>query len=128
MNKVILVGLAIVIVLAMAGGLLLRRSSSGTVTTVATSPVTSGAVATDAVSISDYAFQPSVITVKVGTKVIWTNHDAVSHSVTMDQGGAPVSKLFGRDETYSYAFDKSGTYNYYCMPHPYMKGTVVVTD
>lgn len=89
----------------------------------------SDAVATDKVSIQNFAFSPSVITVKAGTTVTWTNQDEVHHSVTVDSGSdGPNSQLFGKGESYSYTFTKAGTYKYHCMPHPYMHGTVIVTE
>ena len=84
--------------------------------------------ATDSVTIKDYAFSPATITVKVGTKVTWTNQDAVGHTVTADSGTGPDSQLIDQGQSYSYTFDKAGTYTYHCAPHPYMKGTVVVTE
>ena len=90
----------------------------------------SDAVQTDEVTISGYAFSPAVITVKAGTKVTWTNKDSVAHTVTSDSD-APAkvdSGLFGKDKSFSFTFDTAGTYNYYCEPHPYMKGTVIVTE
>ncbi len=36
--------------------------------------------------------------------------------------GTPVN------DTFSLAFDKPGTYEYYCLIHPYMRGTVTVLD
>lgn len=88
------------------------------------------AEATDAVTIQNYAFSPKAITVKVGTKVTWTNQDGVEHTVTT-QDGAPAkidSGLFGKGKSFSFTFDKAGAYEYYCEPHPYMKGTVIVTE
>jgi len=90
----------------------------------------STATQTDAVTIKDFAFSPAKITVKVGTKVTWTNQDSIGHTVTADDpsSDAPDSPTFGKGETYSFTFNKAGTYNYHCTPHPYMKGTVVVTE
>ncbi|GLG02294.1 hypothetical protein Alches_23350 [Alicyclobacillus hesperidum subsp. aegles] len=80
------------------------------------------------VSISDYSFSPSKITVPVGTTVVWTNNDLVVHSVT--SGSGKPSGLFDHDvapfATFSYTFTKPGTYPYYCKYHS-MSGTVVVT-
>lgn len=86
------------------------------------------AEATSSVTIKDYAFTPATITVKVGTKVTWTNQDAVGHTVTADSGSGPDSELFDQGQSYSYTFNKAGTYTYHCAPHPYMKGTVIVTE
>jgi amicyanin len=88
------------------------------------------AVATDTVSIENYTFSPEVITVKVGTKVTWTNNDSVHHNVVADEASsdAPDGDLIGKGESYSFTFMKAGTFNYHCSPHPYMKGTVIVTE
>lgn len=82
------------------------------------------------VDIKDYAYSPATITVKVGTKVTWTNQDNMRHDVvaTNPSADAPNSDLFGKGESYSFTFNKPGTYEYYCTPHPYMKGKVVVTE
>lgn len=82
------------------------------------------------VTISNYAFSPAAISVKVGTKVTWTNTDTVAHTVTADDasGNGPDSQLLQKGASYSFTFTKAGTYNYHCTPHPYMKGTVVVTN
>src|SRR5881227_1526785 len=41
----------------------------------------SNPVATTSVSIKNFAFSPATITVRVGSTVVWTNTDAVSHDV-----------------------------------------------
>ncbi len=82
----------------------------------------------NSITIQDYKFSPASMTVKVGTKVTWTNQDSVKHSVTADSGDGPKSELFGKGETYSYTFTKAGTFNYHCIPHPYMKASITVTE
>jgi amicyanin len=89
---------------------------------------TTKAVATDTVTIEDFAFSPAAITVKVGAKVTWTNQDAVGHTVTADEGEGPDSQLLAKGESYSYTFTKTGTYTYHCTPHPNMQGSVIVTN
>jgi amicyanin len=83
-----------------------------------------------AVTISNFAYSPAAIKIKVGQTVTWTNNDSVGHTVTADNASsdAPDSKLFNKGETYSFTFNKAGTYTYHCAPHPYMKGTVVVSE
>ena len=88
-------------------------------------PSTSGA--TDEVEIEDFAFNPSPITVKKGTKVTWTNKDTAEHTVTGTSGG-PDSGLFGKGESYSFTFNEVGAFSYFCEPHPHMTGTVIVTE
>lgn len=91
---------------------------------------TENPVATNEVEIEDYSFMPGAITVKVGTKVTWTNKDSVRHDVVADteSNDAPNGPLLAKGESYSFTFTKAGTYSYHCSPHPYMKGTVIVTE
>jgi len=77
------------------------------------------------VSISNFAFVPATITVKKGETIVWTNKDTVPHTVT---GGDLLSNPLGQSETYSFAYDKTGTFAYHCSIHPSMKGTVIVTN
>jgi amicyanin len=88
------------------------------------------AVATDQVEIENYSFTPAVIKVKVGTKVTWTNKDSVQHNIVADTASpdAPDGDLIAKGESYSFTFNKAGTYTYHCSPHPYMKATVIVTE
>jgi len=84
---------------------------------------------TSTVSIQDFAYAPAKITVKKGTKVTWTNKDSTKHDVIPDTSGSFMgSELLGQNESYSFTFDTVGTYSYHCSPHPYMKGTVEVTE
>ncbi|MFA5942367.1 MAG: plastocyanin/azurin family copper-binding protein [Candidatus Paceibacterota bacterium] len=78
---------------------------------------------TASVSIGSYAFDPETITIKRGESVVWINNDPISHQIS---GGSMSSPLFGKGETYTYAFDTAGTFEYTCNIHPFMKGTVVV--
>jgi amicyanin len=77
------------------------------------------------VSISNFAFDPAVLTVKVGSTVTWTNNDIVAHTVTFtDVANSPV---LNRGDHFSRTFTKAGTYSYICSIHPFMHGMVVVT-
>jgi plastocyanin len=78
------------------------------------------------VSIKDFAYDPSTITVPAGTTVIWTNLDTVPHTVTSTTGKFD-SGILGPGRQFNYIFNDLGTYDYYCTIHTYMKGQVVVT-
>lgn len=85
--------------------------------------------ATNAVTIQNFAFSPPSITVKEGTKVTWTNKDSVAHTVTeIDGQSGPNSGDVSPNGTYSFVFDKTGTFHYHCSVHPEMVGTVTVTN
>ncbi|MGK4585440.1 cupredoxin domain-containing protein [Kitasatospora sp. HPMI-4] len=89
----------------------------------------SAPAAANAVTIKNFAFSPATLTVKAGTKVTWTNTDPDAHTVTSKQGsGGPLqSPALATNDTYSYTFDKPGTYPYFCTIHPFMTATVEVT-
>ena len=128
--RLYVIGAATIAILVIAM-VVLHSNSSMTMSSTATSAAdTASAVSTNKVAIKDYMFAPMAIKVKVGTTVTWTNQDEVHHSVTADQASAaaPNSPLFGKGESYSFKFTKAGTYTFHCMPHPYMHGTVIVTN
>ena len=89
--------------------------------------VTSQANAVE-VEIKDSAYSPVTIKIKAGTTVTWTNKDSMEHDVVADEesSDAPMSELLAQGESYSFTFNKAGTYTYHCTPHPFMKGTVIV--
>lgn len=82
----------------------------------------------NAVTIENFAFSPSSITVKKGTTVTWTNNDSAGHNAFSEQDGGPKGSILKKGESYSFTFDKTGVFNYICQPHPHMKGTVTVTN
>jgi len=108
-------------------------SVAGVVSTPAANAVTVKKVA-----IKNMAFTPQTITIKAGTKVTWTNKDAVAHNVTSATSmktSAKTTKLFKsslltKGKSFSFTFKKKGTFFYECTIHkamPSMHGKVVVT-
>ncbi len=79
------------------------------------------------VEIEDFAFGPGTLTVKVGTTVTWTNKDDIGHTATSDNGVFD-SGMLQKGQSYSFTFSQAGTYGYFCKPHPYMVGTIVVVE
>ena len=86
----------------------------------------STAVATDSVSIKNFAFSPATVTVTAGSTVVWTNDDSIQHDITFD-GGSIASSVLNHNDTFSHTFPTAGTYHYICSIHPFMHGTVIVT-
>lgn len=76
--------------------------------------------------IRQFAYQPEVLEVPVGTTVTWTNTDAVGHSITAKDGSYD-SGLFDQGGTFAKTFDTPGTYSYVCSRHGSMTGEVRVT-
>jgi plastocyanin len=85
------------------------------------------AEAQSAVTIDNYAFGPTSLTVRRGATVTWTNQDDDVHTVKSD-GGPETFKSSALDtgDKFDVTFDKVGTYAYICSVHPYMHGTIVV--
>ncbi len=85
---------------------------------------TTGTAGAVEVKIVDFAFDPPTLTVPVGTKVTWMN-TGVQHTV-LSLDGVFSSKILDRGDTFSFTFDKAGTFKYMCGLHPDMKATIVV--
>jgi len=93
-----------------------------------TSTTENQASTTNKISISNFTFTPTDITVKKGTKVTWANNDSVAHTVEFDTDDIPKSETLGNGQTYSFTFNDEGTFNYICGLHPSMHGTVKVIE
>jgi plastocyanin len=83
------------------------------------------AISAPTISIDNFAFSKQSVTVPVGTKVTWVNHDDMLHTIA-DEGKSFKSDPLDNGESFSHVFDKPGTYKYFCSLHPHMQGTVVV--
>jgi plastocyanin len=89
-------------------------------------PATPGAGAEPAVTIVEFAFQPSTITITAGQTVVWTNRGEQNHTVTADDGSFDSGELEPND-AFGNLFEQPGTFTYHCALHPdTMRGTVVV--
>ena len=78
---------------------------------------------------SSLGYSPDVINVVIGVNntVTWTNNDQVTHTVTADDGSFD-SGLLEPGQMFVYTFTTAGTYEYHCQIHPWMNGTVIVTE
>lgn len=68
------------------------------------------------VAMEQFAYNPRDLTIAAGTTVTWTNKDAVSHTVTFDDGSEDSGEI-PAGAAYSYTFDTPGTYPIYCAYH-----------
>ena len=82
------------------------------------------------VLVANFAFAPRTITVHVGESVTWVfDQPAAPHNAVSTSG--PDSFFSGQPQgtgTYVHEFLTPGTYTYVCTVHPFMTGTVVVTQ
>lgn len=75
-------------------------------------------------------YDPNLVTVSVGTTVVWANNDDAVHTVTAGNptdgpSGVFDSDLISAGESFEYTFNTAGKFDYYCIVHPWMQGTVI---
>ena len=79
------------------------------------------------VTIQNFSFSPTPLTIKAGGTVVWTDNQPIfPHTVTADDNSFS-SGLLHQGNTFSHTFTTPGTYTYHCAVHPFMHGTVIVT-
>lgn len=81
-------------------------------------------------------FSPVNTTVSIGSEVIWINEDNLEHTITSGNlthlrfdgihDGKFFSGILGPGDSFSHTFEKAGIYAYFCSPHPWMNGYVIV--
>ena len=78
------------------------------------------------VAVKDDYFKPSSITIKKGTKVVWTWKGQGRHNVVAAQGPSSFRSKIKRQGTYQHTFKRTGTWQLTCTVHPGMNMKVVV--
>jgi plastocyanin len=73
-----------------------------------------------------WRYDPTSLSVTAGTAVTWVNNGSTAVTVTSPDG------LFDSDSiapggSFSYTFDTPGTFRYFCVPYPHMKGVITVS-
>jgi len=93
---------------------------------------------------TDNWYEPPVVSIQKGDSVTWINSDREGHTITSGQGpgrfgwmgadkfgeadGFFESGRFMESESWSYTFDQTGLFNYFCTIHPWMEGLVFVGE
>lgn len=70
-------------------------------------------------------FMLMTVTVTQGSTVTWVNRDQVPHTV-VEKTKLFRSAALDTGDSYSYKFDKVGTFDYFCSLHPQMVAKVIV--
>src|SRR5215212_28057 len=105
---------------------ILRLAALSLVALVLFAPTAGARGKTMTVSIKGFAFNPPNATVAPGTTVTWVNDDQAPHTATANDGAFDSGTL-QPGQSYSFVFDKPGTYAYHCNIHPDMTGTITVS-
>ena len=82
---------------------------------------------------ADGCFIPSPVTIPMGGTITWDNNDTAAHtatggSATEGPSGVFDSSLIMAGSSFSHTFEDAGSYDYFCMVHPWMSGLVIVED
>lgn len=116
---VVIVIVAVVIMLLPSGS---SKESEGTAAEISRSVAE--------VTITPTGLEPSSIKVKLNQQVTITADDPQPHQLTADQDALPgfdSSQVLNKGDTYTYTFDKKGTFHYYDPADPKgFTGTVIV--
>ena len=80
---------------------------------------------------TDECYIPYDVTIPSGSTVSWINDDSAAHTVTSGTVNAGLtgvfdSGIFMAGSTFEVTFDEAGTFDYFCMVHPWMTGQVIV--
>ena len=78
---------------------------------------------------ASYGYLTPIVTINKGGKVSYTNVDPVRHNVSSTKDGLFRSELANSGDTVPVAGTETlepGTYEFYCEPHPNMKGQLEV--
>jgi plastocyanin len=119
----------------------LTACSSGSADEASSSP-SSGKPDGPVIKLSQLMFTPATTEIKVGTTLTWTNDESISHTVTSGEAtgidantslrsgekpdGMYNERLPKKGDSFSFTYDKAGTYPYYCDIHKGMNGEIVV--
>jgi len=80
-----------------------------------------------AISIIDKSFRPGSFSIATGGSIEWSNDDGEAHTVTSTDS-AFDSGIMNGGATFSQAFATPGSYPYFCLIHPEMRGTITVSN
>jgi plastocyanin len=107
--------------------LLLRRfvSAAAVAALVPAIRATPAGAAESMVSIDNFTFSPTPLTIARGATVTWVNQDDIPHSIYCESLNLHSHPLDTGDR-FSHRFDQPGTFDYICAIHPHMRGQIIV--
>lgn len=89
-----------------------------------------------ALQATNNAYSPNPTNIEIGDTVVWVNNDNVLHTVTSGsyddeyetRGSDFSSGYIAPQSSYELTFEDTGSFDYFCLLHPYMVGTVNVGE
>ena len=80
------------------------------------------------IALRNYTYGPDSVTIAAGTTVTWANCEPANidpHTATARAGGWESGYL-APGAIYSRQFNTVGRFEYFCQPHPFMHGVIIV--
>jgi plastocyanin len=78
------------------------------------------------VSMAQMRYNALPADLKVGDTIVWVNKDTVPHTITAKDKSFDLRVDPGKQATQT--MDKAGTFAFYCIYHPAMRGTLKVAS
>ena len=80
------------------------------------------------IALRNFSFGPDSVRIAVGTTVTWANCEAsnVDPHTSTARAGEWKSGYLAPGAIYSRSFNSVGRFEYYCEPHPFMHGVIIV--
>ena len=91
----------------------------------ATAPIAGTVSMVEPADPQQWGFDPKTLTVQAGQAIRFTNSGKIAHTATQSQGAFDTGFL-KNGESATLTFDTPGTFAFFCQPHPWMQGTIVV--
>src|SRR5207245_1120370 len=79
------------------------------------------------ITIQGFAFNPSNLSIGVGSTVKAMNQDSTTHTWTADNGAWNSGDLGMGQTSMAVPFNSAGTFTYHCSRHPSMTGSITVS-
>jgi plastocyanin len=77
------------------------------------------------IKIDNFTFAPTMLIVRKGTRITWTNRDDIPHTV-VENDKLFKSHVLDTGEAFTFTPTQPGTYKYYCSIHPKMTAELIV--
>jgi plastocyanin len=126
-QRVVIIGLAIVIGGLAIVGAIRELGKKPDIVPARDRQEQSGPARTVVVRMVDNAYEPGLVSVRLGQTVRWVNDDDVAHTVTKSSGpGVDFdSEEIAPEELYDFTFAQGrGLVRYHCEIHPRMRGEI----
>jgi len=102
-------------------------ASAGSTGTSSGGPGTSAAAGEQTIAIQAFKFNPTPLPTKPGKVTVVILDDGVPHSLTADDKSFDTGVFKKENGPKTITLSKTGTFNYHCEVHSFMKGVIEVS-